>query len=497
MMRKQSGSWWWSSGWVILLVGVVRADFGDYAEDVSNGCPLITSCPKVCVSNMNDCLTACPDDAPVLCPDGHCRIECNHPYHFINPCETSCAGAAAAASGTSTLMTCPKVDDYYESCTYQTIPNNAISCDETTNTSNSSSRPITKTEQAILWTLVFWIMGITVAIMWFSRSNYHHHSQPSASASASSSYDQQVVLLGYQHSRLGNLLYVLTVLTFMGIQAILLVLVILYYVEQMSSSSSSTGIISKFQSVLPWNDEHRILFTFEMVWMIGFVWSLWISWPARLKSIFRRPCHSIADADIVAVWTPNIATSTNTGGMIHSDACVTWFRAMVSRIHARVHAGVSRTFYSIHDPRRRYETTGGGQWNECPVITDPSHHGSGTKYFVHNFRRHIITGTTNHHDDTMESEQSIHSFFQNNKNNNGLHHAIPLPQTMQEYANYYNNNNSSDNPNVVVGGGGGLKDSQVNERLRIVGPNLIEMRPPSFLRVIKEEFTRTYYIYQK
>jgi hypothetical protein len=98
----------------------------------------------------------------------------------------------------------------------------------------------------------------------------------------------------------------------------------------------------------------------------------------------------------------------------------------------------------------------------------------------------------------MESEQSIHSFFQNNKNNNnGLHHAIPLPQTMQEYANYYNNNNSSDNPNVVVGGGGGLKDSQVNERLRIVGPNLIEMRPPSFLRVIKEEFTRTYYIYQK
>jgi hypothetical protein len=170
-------------------------------------------------------------------------------------------------------------------------------------------------------------------------------------------------------------------------------------------------------------------------------------------------------------------------------------------MYAYFNACISKTFYSMHDPRRHYSSSF-GQWQECPVITDLSL-GSETKYFVHNFRRHIIT-TTATTNGTIQSEQPLESVWQPPKMNQ-QQHCIPLPQTLQEYAKYYNHNDNDDDnkihssalENSIMRGGGGLKDCQVHERLRIVGPNFIEMRPPSFLRVVKEEFTRTYYIYQK
>jgi hypothetical protein len=85
---------------LLLRVGVlVRADFGDYVDPTYN-CPAQTTCPQICVAAVEECPTACDEDAGwTLCADGSCQAECGDDLE--NPCEFACAGVACAKQVTA------------------------------------------------------------------------------------------------------------------------------------------------------------------------------------------------------------------------------------------------------------------------------------------------------------------------------------------------------------------------------------------------------------
>jgi magnesium-transporting ATPase (P-type) len=434
---------------LLLSVGVVvRAEFGDYAAD-PNTCPLITTCPTICEAALQDCSNPdlCDSLALTLCDDGHCRSSCSNSYP--NPCPCGVA--------------CPKEDQVeYENCP---LPS-PLECSSAASASSSAKTMfVLFSEVTLLALLLGWVGTLTAAIVAFCRwkktaatstataAPLRAATTAAAAAAAGTveggggnNSDDGVVMTGYTRCGTGTLLYMATVGTIALIQFLLFVLVLLYYVQQ--------GAITAFQATHEWNDqdEKRILTAFEVTWMVGFAWCLWICYPQNLRSLFWERCVDPSHAETVAVWTPSKLSH----GVIRSDPTVSALRRFVNQVQSTLHTVLSATF--SHDPSYRH-----GTWTYCPVLDE-----DGSRYFVHNFRRYILqTNSGNNASGNGNGSTYVPAEWKCNK-------------TLADFAKSE----------------AGLTEEQVRDRRGIVGPNSIEMKAPSFARTLRQEFTSTFYLYQ-
>ena len=86
--------------------------------DKSFSCPLVTSCPAICVSDITSCPQAatCPQDRPLLCDDGSCvTFTDGCDASLYSPCaENVCGNAIACAIPVMEWEACPIVfEDAY------------------------------------------------------------------------------------------------------------------------------------------------------------------------------------------------------------------------------------------------------------------------------------------------------------------------------------------------------------------------------------------------
>ena len=341
----------------------VKAGFDDTVSnpDTANPvCPVTTTCPTICVSNLNDCPTpACPSGT-TLCTDGHCRTSCQgFRWTMKNPCEHDCARLA-----------CPKtVDDVFEACLTQFADfyTAAEQCAE------QAKAEMVRQEIAMGPTavgfLMAWIVLVTVGLVVYCQY------KRCATTTIRHDMEEGQFQAGYCHHFVGTIMYVWTVITIWAFQVVFLALSIVYYANQNTAT--------EYQSMW-YEDEERLLLDFEVVWLVGFFWCFFLKWPASLRAIFWHPC-SLADATVVAVWTrslnKNESVTSQYSAVSAVRSCLSTVGIMVNRFMAAVF-GVDATSMD-------------GTWTYCPVLTQEDDlTPGGTKYFVHNFRRYNLDQDT-------------------------------------------------------------------------------------------------------
>jgi hypothetical protein len=399
---------------IVTPLMVVQADFGATVGPIDS-CPVYGTCPTICVQDLSECPTQC-DPGLTLCPDGRCLPTCDsYPSSHHDPCHDKC----------STLnIVCPKVDDYLDSCyeQFQAFYDSHSACLEKER--NSQPRPF----HHKVFTIVtgVWIGSVTLLV--FTYTAIHRPSSPM-------SLDENLQVIGYKECWLGTLLYAAVLVTIWGFQVILAALVILYYVNQ--------GAITVIEAI--WEDERQILVTFEVVWMVGFVWNLIFKWPVNLRSLFWSSCP-LTEATHVAVFTPNNATR----GLVLTSRYMNVLRRMWHVVQTVVHGSLARLFSQnaalVH-----------GKWTICPVVTKASDDWNTTQ-FVHNFRRYNLESSGVFVPAELSTNPTIRALLERRKT--------------------------------------GLTAQEVSDRLARVGRNTLEMAKPSFWRVARQEFTQVYYTYQ-
>jgi hypothetical protein len=184
------------------------------------------------------------------------------------------------------------------------------------------------------------------------------------------------------------------------------------------------------------------LISFEICWSLGFVFSLALKYPYSMFSIFLLPCP-LVNATQVCVFLPITPVTASQ----HEPKYIQRLRRVSARIASIYQALMSCLFVLPNQGRR-------GRLEYLAVQTDVK----GTRYFVHEFRRY------NYNVETELFEPG----------------DVQIIATLGD----------------VLQAAKGLTSLEVERRLRVVGPNSIEMKPPSYARCLGEEFSKTFYIYQ-
>jgi hypothetical protein len=225
-------------------------------------CPAYTTCPTVCVADLNDCPKPQCDDGLFLCSDGNCvesSFLCDN-----DPAANPCARCSRTA--------CPRYNDYYNDCL---ADNQAFydHCDAVEIKHLFSLRAAAAFVPLSMFLL--WTIALTLMILLWCRLNHH--------AAATQTLENEQTQTGYTTKNfIGRALYAATLITLAGFQGILLL----------------TAVGSYYVS-----DQKAILVAFEIAWTIGFLWTLMLKWPFSIESIFWKQCP-IAHADQICVFVP-------------------------------------------------------------------------------------------------------------------------------------------------------------------------------------------------
>jgi Cation transporter/ATPase, N-terminus len=275
---------------------------------------------------------------------------------------------------------------------------------------------------------------------------------PNVDKCASSGWTQ----MGYRYHWLGTILYYAVILTMLGIQFLLLSLTIFYYMQQ--------GEITRFgENNAPIKDEEQVLQTFVIVWMTGLPFTLAFRYPANgIQSLFLRKC-AIDKASHIAVVSPNRHNTTASASQPAAAGACSGAKVVSSSPYLQLVSAyiwlpfdvTLRTVFSYYHDRDGTTTT-----KLCPVTTDPT---TGTKGFYHNMRRYVSPKQLSSEDagDYVPGYFSVGSTI-----------ADFLQQTS------------------------GLRTSDVEERMGLVGPNVISMKKPTVLKSLYKEFNKAFYVYQ-
>jgi hypothetical protein len=283
---------------------------GDFAE-VPETCPAMTTCPVVCVSSLNDCPTACRGNT-TLCANGSCQEECT--------------GYKVAPCGCPSLpLACPKVVDYYDECftSFQTFYDAKSAC------LAEQVYPITPASFSGPYFLscYIWISTVTVLVLGWCYFNeklcpYQELtcvSIPMCSSSGIHTVGGVWTQTGYKRTFIGTTIYLLVLLTVLGIQVLLGVMVVLYYVQ--------VGAITRWTPAF--SDLDHFNKTFIMVWIIGFLWTIVLyCTPNGINNLFLRRCP-LAIASCVSIASPTSAQLAEARGSV---LLVTFVRRLTSPI---------------------------------------------------------------------------------------------------------------------------------------------------------------------
>lgn len=325
-----------------------NATFGDY-EDLSFQCPALTTCPIVCVADANDCpwsLTC--QDGGNLCSDGSCSENCD--ASVASPCLASCAPVA-----------CAKNVEYYDQClsSYQELYDYADQCAK----EEQTTRRLTFTESAFVF-CYSWMTLITLLIVgWCS---YNQRWAPVHGSTKQLLYPEESSIgiwfqTAYREEIFGTFIYISTMLTIFGLQALLAVLTVLYYVQQ--------GAITRWQPVF--EDEKQVLLAFEITWTVGLVWTFMFKWPHSVQSLFYRRC-TFKDAAHVAIFAPPEALRVKP----KDRSYVSQILAILNLIGVAFHSFMAFIFSDVSCVDR-------SRIKFCPVRTE-----NGIRFFYFQLRRY-------------------------------------------------------------------------------------------------------------
>jgi hypothetical protein len=203
------------------------------------------------------------------------------------------------------------------------------------------------------------------------------------------------------------------------------------------------------------SDEEQLLKVFIVCWSMGFVWCFTLKWPHSIQSLFLRRCL-LRETTHVGVFVKRTEKSAPSTIKMKGGCSATY--EFLTLLFARAF-GFIQTFLSLlFSDRDCFHTNPDGTYQICPVKRSNS---DDSRFFVLTFRRYNF-------DD--ETSKFVAGKFE-------------VGETVEDLQNA----GSSDV---------GLSVHDVKHRLRLVGPNTIEMPKPNFFTVLTEEFSKPFYTYQ-
>eukprot|EP00808_Paulinella_micropora_P026704 g73567.t1 len=245
---------------------------------------------------------------------------------------------------------------------------------------------------------------------------------------------------GYRASWIGDVLYLLVMLTTVGFQVLLLLLVLMYY-------AMADGIL---EGEFYFKDQKQALAVFEVVWSICVVWWVFLKWPTSVYSLFLRRCP-LNEAEYVAVFTEK-----EEGALMSKDnesLWLVWSKWLVFGLNKFINWFCRALFSDRSTPAGRI-----GDVEICRVDITVRSDGKEWREFKFHLCQYILDTDT--------------GVFKAGKVNMG--------DTLKDLTE-----------NTL-----GLSNLEVLDRRAMVGPNEVRMRDPSFFTSLVEEFSKIFYVYQ-
>jgi hypothetical protein len=391
----------------------------------------MTTCPVVCVARADDCPTACDDSESgwnissgiSRCVTGSCETDCSQYDEVMdNPCTCPLFPIA-----------CPRVVDYYDDCfeKFQLFYDGNVCPEE-------ESGPTPQVSTAVFYTVFCtWMSAVTLLIVcwcWYNEKlcpGYSATSMRLRKGAQKSTGDAVLYQHGYRRCILGTTIYALVIITIIGIQFLFFFLTICYYL--------AVGSITRWDPVF--NDYEQVLRVFVMAWLVGFAWSISISYVSiGLNSLFLRRC-SLLVATHVLVVAPAETISLKQRQISFSVRCTSWLSYPLSALR--------RTLLPIpgHAP--------GKCAIFCRVSLDKS---SGNRWISYQLRRYVFDPISGGY----------------------MPGYINVGKTLGDFAAQAQ----------------GLSTHEAVKRTGIVGLNKAMMSKPTFVSSLAAEFSKKFYVYQ-
>lgn len=438
--------------WITLL-STVRAGWGDYA-DTSFQCPALTTCEAVCVSNVTVCppeLTCNNDNATdnnlQLCESGRTCVEnLEDCPDEDNPCAiNNCGNNFACLRHIDHLDACIIYDSFYDT---------SWACSE------EDPRLVHKggashDGETIGWTTpshIFfysWICVVTVLLLGWCAYNQRInpegltvplHDFTMGGKRRRSSYsslegsDEPALWTqtGYKKTLVGTTIYIMVMTTLLGFHALLAALVGFYYAQQRGYGPAH-----------PYKNDVEVLYAFELAWLVSFIWTLVLKWPASIEALFLRRCN-LSEATHIAVFAPTKHTVKQNKDTTSQPAYIVRFKEWSAAFFRVLDKICAFLFSEVNLPNVP------GRYHIHEVDVDKS--------FSFRLRRY-------NYDEVTETFMP------------GM---MTIGHSIEDMLTYKD----------------GLTSKQVAERQKVVGPNVIPMKKPTVLSVMLAEGSKIFYVYQ-
>jgi E1-E2 ATPase/Cation transporter/ATPase, N-terminus len=375
------------------------------------------------------------EPCPTYCPDGMAMCA-------DGSCQEECPDAGSLINpcrSECAPLVCPQAVDYLDVCelNYATEYNYMETCSAAEDAAAAANSLFNAKPLAGIGFL--WLLAVSCACCAWGCL------QRGRNTLATKPLDPECpgqTVTGYCPHFIGTAIYAALVATLVGFQLLIFLFVLMSYGYFDASQTES-------------------LQAFEITWSIGFVYTLLFKWPYSIRSIFYKQCR-LHEATQVCVYTLNQAKVEQQEAL--PEAATTSKSSDESYI-ARM-KGYMESATSVGNKVMSFMCCmplhSEGRMVYLPVQTAAGPGGSGggggVKYFCHEFRRYNYNAET----DAFEAGQ------------------LPVVHTIGD----------------VLQAKAGLTTEQVEQRLRIVGPNVIEMKRPSFFRCLYTEFSKPFYVYQ-
>ena len=278
---------------------------------------------------------------------------------------------------------------------------------------------------------------------------------------------------GYTRNIVGSMLYLCVLITLGGFHVLMGITMYQFYHH---------GNLGNDENIL------QSLASFGMVWNIGLVWTFVLKWPQSMTSLFLRRC-TLANATQVAVFhETNIESESKKKNKELSEESMfpKAFRIIVQ--YAQHVVWVLMTLIYA-DPEVRADRSK-GILVYCPVYENPD----GSRYFVFLFRRYNFDEKR---DIFVPGTWCVGKTFQEiapKGISNAVIDDIELAFERALHGDILTKSEVAKMKYHVYASG--LKQTDVEARYKAVGPNLIEMKRPTYLETLSNEITKPFYVYQ-
>jgi predicted P-type ATPase len=246
---------------------------------------------------------------------------------------------------------------------------------------------------------------------------------------------------GLKDSIAGWTLYIGVIMTLIGLQIVLLLCVICYYfILDRPQIQRDTPNLKMGWS--PFADGVNALYVFIIAWSVGFAWVAFFKRPQSLYSVFLRRCD-LKDSSTVAVFIPDSRGVES----LNKGSSESWS----TTIYKTLNGAFDTVFAFLFSEPEHNEP---GQTTYCSVSTDDNN----VRFFEFQMRRYNYVPEA----DTFYPAE------------------LPVEGKSAELLKMKS----------------GLTTQEEKQRHGIIGPNVVRIESPSFIKILFNEFSRIFYVYQ-